>query len=66
MAYDRVGRVVHLVPLGVVEAQYLESVEVAPVVVEVSQPIVNHTFECSTEIQLVPEGIELDPEVDVL
>ena len=35
-------------------------------IVKVSEPIVDYAFDRGTEIQLVPEGIELDSEVDVL
>ena len=48
------------------EAQVLELVEVTPAIIKVSQPIVDDTFNHGTEIQLVPKGIELNSEVDVL
>ncbi len=48
------------------EAQDLESLEIVPAVVKISEPIVDDTFDRCTQVQLVPQGIELDAEVNVL
>ena len=62
----RGGRVADLVASGVVEAQHLQDAEIAPAVVEVPQPVVYHAFDRRAEVQLVPKGVELNAEVDIL
>jgi hypothetical protein len=60
------GRVMDLVAAGVVEAQDLECLEIAPAFIKKLEPVVDDAFDCCTQVQLVPQGIELDAEVNVL
>jgi hypothetical protein len=48
------------------EAQYSQQIEIAPSVVKIPKPIVDDAVDRSTQVQLVPEGIELNSEVDIL
>ena len=48
------------------KAQNFKDAEIAPAVVKVPKPIVDDAFDRRTQVQLVPEGIELNAEVDVL
>ena len=60
------GQVVDLVSFGIVEAQDLKRLEVTPAIVEISKPIIDYTFDRCAQVQLVPKGIKLNAEVDVL
>ncbi len=60
------GQVVDLVSFGIVEAQDLKRLEVTPAIIEISEPIVDYTFDRCAQVQLVPKGIKLNAEVDVL
>ena len=60
------GQVVDLVSFGIVEAQDLKRLEVTPAIIEISEPIVDYTFNRCAQIQLVPKSIKLNAEVDVL
>ena len=62
----RGSRVVDLVAPGIMKAQNFKDSEIAPAVVEVPKPVVDDAFDRCTQVQLVPEGIELNTEVDVL
>ena len=59
------GQVVDLVSFGIVEAQDLKHLEVTPAIIEILEPIVDYAFDRCAWVQLVPEGIELNAEVDV-
>ncbi len=48
------------------KAQDLQLCEIAPAVIKIPEPVVDDAVNRSTQIQLVPEGIELNAEVDVL
>jgi len=48
------------------KAQNFKDAEIAPAVVKVPEPIIDDAFDRRTQVQLVPEGIELNAEVDVL
>ena len=48
------------------QAQDLKDAEIAPTVVKVPQPIIDDTFDRRTQVQLVPEGVKLNAEVNVL
>ena len=48
------------------KAQNFKDAEIAPAVVEVPKPVVDDVFDRCTQVQLVPEGIKLNTEVNVL
>ena len=62
----RGSRVVDLVAPGIMKAQNFKDSEIAPAVVEVPKPVVDDVFDRCTQVQLVPEGIKLNTEVNVL
>jgi hypothetical protein len=52
--------------LGVVETQDSQQVEITPSVIKIPEPIVDYAVDRGTQVQLVPEGIELNAEVNIL
>ena len=48
------------------EAQDSQQGEITPSVIKIPEPIVDYAVDCGTQVQLVPKGIELNSEVDIL
>jgi hypothetical protein len=58
------GCVVNLIPRVVMKAQYRETAEIAPAVVEEAKPIVSDTVNRGGQVELLTQRVELNSKVD--